>query len=131
MIIPRCARCLGVFIFWESILGSAVIYSVTALHLPPGKRDYIKSVSKEILKRVPQDVPSGKPYLIILGGGKIDSPKNKFFYKNSLRHYILPLKRNFPGIEIQIVSPEKNTMFTNLTLNKQGEVEATQYYIKN
>lgn len=130
MVIPRCARCFGVFIFWESVIENTVIYSVTAMHLPPGTKNYVKTVSKELLKRIPKDVPNGKPYCIILGGGKIDTPQNKFFYRNSIRGYILPLQRKYPSVEILFLTTQKNTLFTTMYLKKNGEVEAKNYFQK-
>jgi hypothetical protein len=131
MVIPRCARCFGIFIFWKSIVKKEVTYSITAIHVPPGKRSYIKSVSKELLKRVPKDVPSGEPYHIIFGGGKINTPQNRFFYKNSIRGYILPLQRKYPSIEINLFEVKDNTFFTTMFLSKDGEISAKNYYPKS
>lgn len=82
MVIPKCARCLGIFIFWKSLIQNKTIYSVTGLHLTPGKPKYTKLVSKEILSKLRKDVPKGSPYHIVFGGGKINTPQNKFLMKN-------------------------------------------------
>ncbi|MCC7436660.1 hypothetical protein IT402_02165 [Candidatus Nomurabacteria bacterium] len=131
MVIPRCARCFGVFIFWKSIVNRNVIHSVTGIHLPPGSPSFTKSVSKELLNRIRDDVPKGQPYHIIFGGGKIDTPQNRFLYSTSIKKYIFALKNMFPFVPIEFYKPKENTWFTTMVLKKEGEISTTQYYPKN
>lgn len=125
MVIPKCARCTGMFIFWKTLSERTMILSITGVHLPPGSAKYLKKTRNNFFKDLLEDVPNGTPYYAVVCGGKIDTPQNKFLYHNSLRHYIYPLQEKYPDIPIVIFPPTDTTAYTTLFLAKDGTVDAS------
>lgn len=123
MIIPHCARCTGIFIFWKTIFDDGVVYSITGAHLPPSRGKFIKRIMDDFLKQIIKDIyPLAKPYYASICGGKIDTPQNEFFYRNSFQHYVLPLHKKYPDLQINIYSPIKETADMTMILDEDGNV---------
>lgn len=123
MVIPNCRRCIGMFIFWKSVFKDCVAFSITAVHIPPGSPSYARKVKKDIFNKISKAVPSGKPYCIIISGGTIDTPQNKFFYRNSFRHFIRPIRFIYPDIPISICEPTKTTFDTTMFITSEGKFD--------
>ncbi len=126
MVIPKCRRCIGIFIFWRSILEDGVVFSVTGIHLPPGTPKYTKLVRDAVSNKLSKDVPEGVPYQIVFCGGTIDTPQNTFLYKNSLRRYVYPLRNKYPNITTMIYEPNEKTFDTTMFLTKDGNIDVRQ-----
>jgi hypothetical protein len=127
MIIPRCARCTGVFIFWKTIFPKAVAYSVTAGHIPPMPRKYTREIQKDLLKNFHDGTLGSEPYLIVFCGGRIDTPQNKYWYKLAAKRYVQFADRVYKDIPVMVVVPNKTTTGTNLYLHEDGSVSARFY----
>lgn len=128
MVVPRCARCFGILIFWKTVLGDKIVYSITGIHLPPGTPKYTKYIKKELFRRLPKEVPGGEPYYIIACGGKVNNPQNRFYYKKSVRNYLLPFERKFPNVQIDKFAVKEDTVQTTMFLHKNGTVSARLYH---
>lgn len=128
MIIPRCARCFGIFIFWKARVGGKIIYSITGLHLPPGTPRYTKYTGKEVLRRLMKELPLSQPYYLIACGGNINTPQNRFFYKKSWQHYLSPFKIVYPDLQVNMYAVEKNTVQTTMYLHENGTTSAKLYH---
>ena len=124
MVIPDCARCLGIFMFWKTKKRDIPVYSVTAIHLPPpdGVKSSRKKIEKEYFKKIctHDDLDNSEPYLIILAGGKIDTPQNRTHYERSLRKFVLPFGRIYPNTQIMSIPPLEKVMFTTFILDELG-----------
>jgi hypothetical protein len=129
MIIPKCARCTGIFIFWEAVFSDCTVYSITGAHLPPAHKKDTRAIHREFFKGMQKDIPGGKPYYAIVCGGKIDTPQNKWWYYFSRRRYVEYLSNMYPDLEISIYTPDKDTAAMTMKLDEHGEVDA-DYFIR-
>jgi hypothetical protein len=124
MVIPDCARCLGIFIFWKTKARKIPVYSVTGVHLPPyslgksgGRKDQ-KMLFKAICYK--NDLIESEPYLIVLAGGKVDTPANCFHYQRSLNFFVKPFLAKFPNIQVSYFRTTNETMFTTFVFDELG-----------
>ena len=127
MIIPKCQRCFGIFIFWEKTEKVGMLYSITAMHLPPNRSRSEKKLRNEIFRQLFAEMKSARPYQIVISGGRIDTREHRFLYKMSLRRYAMYLQSHFPNLEICIHIPNQDTAYSNMVLHEDGTVTVTFY----
>jgi hypothetical protein len=128
MVIPSCGRCFGIFIFWKTIFENKIVYSITGAHLPPGTPKYTKYTGKYFFHQLSKDMPKAEPYLVVVCGGNINTPQNRFFYKKSRRHYLVPFLKMYPNIQITMYAVEENTVQSTMFLHSDGTVSTRLYH---
>lgn len=132
MIIPGCARCIGMYIFWKKESTEGSFYAITGVHIPPysGKKEIRRARNSffKLLKNQPLFKEYGvKPYYVFVAGGKIDTPINQTHYMRSLRFFVRPLYSVFDNIQIDGFMPMETTQKTNIFLRENGKVEIKQF----
>jgi hypothetical protein len=126
MVIPNCARCLGIFIFWRTKDMNKPIFSVTGIHLPPyGNTNSEESrLRKRFYKQLfnSDNLQWSEPYLIVMAGGRIDTTQNRIFYRRSMRHFVKPLKFKAPDAQLMYIPTEEKIMYTSFVLDELGQL---------
>jgi hypothetical protein len=127
MIIPYCSRCIGILIFWKPKKAEDAVHSITGAHIAPHAGKSIKKVRKGFFRKLLDQMEFSEPYLVIIAGGRIDTPTNIMHYKRSLRYFGFPFEEKFPGLQVSVYKPQKNITSTTLIVDEKGEIRLRYY----
>lgn len=120
MIIPDCARCVAVYIFWKTIDNDVPLYSVTGVHVPPYNGKSIKKIKRFFFKRLLKKQRLMQPYFIAIAGGQINTIQNQIDYYRALKNFVRPFLYIFPNVQTGVHPPSKVENLTSFILNEDG-----------